>query len=100
MEDQSWVSILIPSLREHLAVKGEKLSPDFGERLKTLYKSQYKKPSPQLFLSPKSSLTQIPSGDKWRHSHDCVYKRAAMVQRAAISPATLEILDKGKSHDN
>lgn len=94
-ESTKWICILIPVMRSHLKSMGVTLPPDFGDRLKSLYRKQYKKPSPQLFLSTTSSLTGIPSGDKWRQSPDCTYQRAAMVQRAAISPATLEILDKG-----
>ena len=94
-EMTEWICILISSLRAALKKKGISSNPSFAEELRAVYKTGFKKSSHQLFLSPNSSLLQLPSGDKWRHSPECYYGRASMIERSCLSKDTLCILDKG-----
>ena len=94
-----WICILPSAFKAHLNKKGVTTNPgNFFDKLPSIYKSSYKKPTPHLFLSETSTLTRIPTGDKWRSSPKCVYARACMIERAALSPDTLAILDKGNTN--
>lgn len=88
-----WVSILVEIMKIHLGEKGISLPANFTDQLKKTFKKKYRKPSPQLFLSRESTLTRIPAGKKWRSSPQCEYLRAVMIERTALSPLTLNILD-------
>lgn len=94
-ELSTWICLLGPVFKAHLKKKGIKIHPDFFHKMSNIYKTSYKKPSPHLFLSANSKLAKIPTGDKWRSSPECVYSRATMIERCVLSPATLQILDKG-----
>jgi hypothetical protein len=91
-----WVCFVTSKLKEALRKKEIAVSPTFTDELMAIYKAGFKKSAPHLFLSGDSSLFHIPSGDKWRHSSECYYGRAAMIERSCLSATTLSVLDKGK----
>lgn len=82
---------------KHMDSKGKKLPAGFQDTLQSLYGASFRQSAPILFLKPGSTHDKLPSGEAGRQCADCCYVRCCTIERKALSPETLQVLDKGTS---
>ena len=90
-----YYALLVPEFRKHLSEIGMSLPVGFQSALTSLYKGYVREGVLQLFLSPGSTNTCVPTGVEGRKSPETVYSRATMLPKELLAENTIRYLDTG-----